>query len=70
MDAGAKRKRTSRRRAPYVGPKCRACGYDTLVTPCACRDCMQWMILCGGCHDDELDRYVEAEGRCPYCRAQ
>ncbi len=70
MEAPAKRRpRRPRRPTPYVGPPCLACGHDTLVVPCVRRECGRWFVLCGGCAD-ELDRYVETDGRCPYCRVQ
>lgn len=68
METNAKRSR-GRRRVPYVGPKCLECGHDTLVTPCIRPGCGRWFDVCGGC-PDVLDRYIETDGLCPYCRVQ
>ncbi len=62
-------KTRSRRRTPYVGALCRDCGHKTLNVPCIRRECGRWFAVCGGCQD-ELDRYVETDGRCPWCRVQ
>ena len=59
------RKRAARR--PYCGPRCLACGCFTLVTPCVLPECLQWVIVCDGCAE-ELDRFIETDGRCAYCR--
>lgn len=67
MEATAKRR--TRRRSPYLGSPCRACGHDTLVTSCTRPGCDQWLSVCGGCLD-EIDRFIETDGRCPYCRVQ
>jgi DNA-directed RNA polymerase subunit RPC12/RpoP len=67
MEATAKRR--TRRRSPYVGSPCRACGHDSLVMPCTRPGCDRWLSVCGGCLD-EIDRFVETDGRCPYCRVQ
>ena len=53
MEATAKRR--TRRRSPYLGSPCRACGHDTLVTSCTRPGCDQWLSVCGGCLD-EIDR--------------
>lgn len=58
-----------RKPAPYVGPPCCNCGFDTLWVPCSRPSCWHWLSVCGGCLD-ECERYIETAGRCPYCRAQ
>lgn len=70
MDTPAKTRRSRTvKRAPYVGPPCLSCGHDTLNVPCTRRECGRWFEVCGGC-PDVLDRYVETDGRCPFCRVQ
>ncbi len=69
MNAPAKPRRIRRaKHSPHVGPRCCACGHETLVVPCILR-CGRWFSVCGGCLD-ELDRYIETDGKCPYCRVQ
>lgn len=68
MEAKPKRSR-SRRTTPHVGPVCLACRHETLAVPCILAECSSVFLVCGGCLD-ELDRYIETDGRCPYCRVQ
>lgn len=61
--------RTEPAREPYIGPRCPRCGEQTLVAPCARVGCVRWTVVCWGC-PDVGDRYIEAEGRCEWCRPQ
>lgn len=66
---GSPTRRPPEARAPYVGPRCAACGEWTLVAPCVRPECTRWTVVCWGC-PDVADRFIDSDGRCESCRVQ
>jgi hypothetical protein len=71
VDIPIKRRRGYARRKARTGPPCPKCERPMLASPCTRSRCRGWSVLCWACPDeDEVERFIETDGRCPLCRTQ